>query len=1216
MPRTRRALTSTLLVLGIAAIAPISFAQNDTTQPHAGMLRYPAISATELAFVYAGKLWRAPRTGGVAVPAALPPGGVTFPRFSPDGKTLAFTANYDGNADLYTIPTAGGIPERLTHHPGPDLLCGWTPDGRLLYTNRLMTPTPRISAMLTVSASGGQPTPLPIPYGEDGALSPDGRFLAYTPSSTNDRTWKRYRGGWAQDIWVFDLQTKTARKVTDWEGTDTLPMWADTKTLFYLSDNGPEHRLNLWKLDLPTGKRRQVTRYADYDVKWPSIGGGGIVFQHGAQLVVLDTTTEKAQPVRITIPGDRPALRPRTVDAARQIASLSLAPSAKRVALGARGDIWAAPAKDGTPRNLTRTSGAHERDPAWSPDGKWIAYLCDASGEYELYLLAADGKGAPRRLTHGGTAYRQMGQWSPDAKWLTFSDKTGALFLLDVEKATVIPVDVSPTGDLAATWSPDARWLAYAKADDPREAPVIWIYSLETKEKRAVTGGMFADTNPVFDRKGEWLYYTSNRSFRQPTYDENMSTWIYTNTQVLVAVPLRADIASPLLPKSDEEPGTAPAKPAEPKKTEVTLFGKPVVAAADEVSGTWAGTLSGTPTGDVSITITLTLAADGRAVSGTVAVAGRGDGKLSGTYDPAAHTLDLNVAAADTPPFSFKGRIVGNTLILTGGPAGFNLSATLNRQGAPAVSPATPPAVAETAIKIVPVRIDFDAFEARGLQLPVPPGTFGSLGVNAQNQLLYVRTGKGIQLFDMTETNPTEKTVNAGAAAFELSADGKNLLVPAGAGASIQVASAGSTPTPIVTRGMNATIEPRAEWAQLLREAWRIERDFFYDPNMHGVDWPAVLKQYEAMLPDAVNRADVGVLIAEMIAELNVGHAYYSAGPDDEPAPSVGVGMLGCDFTRENGAYRIGKIYRGAPWDTDARSPLSQPGALVKTGDYLLAVNGAPIDPKQDVWAAFVGLDNRTVTMTVSAKPTLDGDAREVPIRLLGSETGLRFRDWIETNRKKVETLSGGKIGYIYVPDTGTNGQAELVRQFVGQLGKPALLIDDRWNGGGQIPTRFIELLNRPATNYWARRDGKDWVWPPDGHNGPKAMLINGLAGSGGDAFPFYFRQAGLGKLIGTRTWGGLVGISGNPGLLDGASVTAPTFAFYKTDGHWGIEGHGVDPDIEVIDDPAKMQNGADPQLEAAVAHLLDALKKKPYIAPRRPTYPDRKGMGIKKEDI
>jgi tricorn protease len=492
--------------------------------------------------------------------------------------------------------------------------------------------------------------------------------------------------------------------------------------------------------------------------------------------------------------------------------------------------------------------------------------------------------------------------------------------------------------------------------------------------------------------------------------------------------------------------------------------------------------------------------------------------------------------------------------------------------------------------------------------------------VNKSGQLLFVRVGApgseeatSVKLFDIKDEKREEKNVGAGAS-FQVSADGSKILIPRGQAAVIQDASAGSTAQPVVTAGMTSIIEPRGEWRQMFNEAWRIERDFFYDPNMHGVDWKAVREQYGKMLEDAASREDLSYIISEMISEINVGHAYYSGG-DVESQPAVSVGLLGADFELANGAYRIGTIYQGGPWDSDARGPLSQPGVKVKQGDYLLAVNGAPVDTAKDPWAAFQGMAGQTVTLTVSSQPKLDSSARDVVVKLLSGDADLRFRTWVEKNRAYVESKSGGRIGYVYVPNTGQDGQSELYRQFVGQRGKEALIIDERWNAGGQIPNRFIELLNRPVMNYWARRDHADWIWPWDAQQGPKVMLINGLAGSGGDAFPWYFRQAGLGKLIGTRTWGGLVGISGNPDLIDGASVTAPTFAFYKKDGTWAVEGHGVDPDIEVIDDPALMQNGADPQLDAAIKQIEDELKRNPFVPAKRPAYPNRKGFGVDPRD-
>ncbi|MHC4219951.1 MAG: PDZ domain-containing protein, partial [Planctomycetota bacterium] len=516
------------------------------------------------------------------------------------------------------------------------------------------------------------------------------------------------------------------------------------------------------------------------------------------------------------------------------------------------------------------------------------------------------------------------------------------------------------------------------------------------------------------------------------------------------------------------------------------------------------------------------------------------------------------------------------------------------------------------------VEIEIEGFERRAVMLPVPRGGFGDLNVNHKNQLIYARYKPDgppeIMLFDITDEKKKEKSVAKGAAGFELSADGKKMIILRGGGGAIQNASAGAAGKNVTTAGMSVTIDPREEWQQLFVEAWRLQRDYFYVANMHGLDWPAVRAHYEKMLDDCVTREDLSYVIREMISELNIGHAYYFGG-DVEDEPNETVGMLGVDWELADGAYRIKGICEGAAWDVDARNPLRQPGVDVKEGEYLLAVNGVPVDTAKDPWAAFVGLAGRTITITVSEKPQLDEDARDVVVKPLSNEMTLRYREWIERNRALVDAKSDSRVGYIYVPDTGVNGQNNLVRQYVGQIDKKALIIDERWNGGGQVPSRFIEMLNRPVTNYWARRDAKDFKWPPDAHHGPKCMLINGMAGSGGDLFPWYFREASLGPLIGTRTWGGLVGISGNPQLIDGGGVTVPTFGFYERDGTWGVEGHGVDPDIEVIDDPALMYNGGDPQLDVAIELMIIEIERNPYVPPQRPDAPDRSGMGILPED-
>jgi tricorn protease len=1143
--------TSSVLFLLASVFARAADAQ---VAPHAGMLRYPDVSAEHIVFVYAEDLWIVPRAGGVATPLASPPGPELSPRFSADGRAIAFVGSYDGGRDLYTIPLEGGIPMRVTHAPAGERLCDWVPEGRLLFFTNAFAGRNRQDQLFTVSAQGGAYEKLPVPYGAFGAISPSGEWLAYTPNQRDDATWKRYRGGMQSDIWLFHLKNKSARRVTDWEGTDTQPMWHRDQ-LYYLSDEGPSHRLNIWGFDPATERRRQVTRYDDFDVKWPSVGPGAkglgeIVFQHGSDLVLLDLSTEKTSIVQVRVPGARAQLRPQTFDAARLIQSWGLSPSGKRAVVAARGDVWTLPAKEGSPRNLTRTSGIAERDPAWSPDGTRIAYFSDSSGEYELHLIAADGKGEPRRLTEGGAAFRANPIWSPDSRYIVFTDKTGSLFAHSIESGATTLVDKDPwAGDLLGeppSWSHDGRWLAYSRQDERSAMPVIWLYEVETGDKHQVTAGMFADHLPTFDRKGDWLYFKSSRSF-SPVYGEIDTSFVYTNSEVLLAVPLRLDVKSPFLAKSDEETGK---KPDDDESDDDDENGKD--KDKDDKDGDKQN-------GDKS--------------------------KDGGKDDKAAKQDDKD---EQEKPGKKK-----------------------DKDDEPRAR----------------VEIALEDFEARAIELPLDAGRYGQLEINDSGALVYTRAvGVGedadepnLYIFDPADDEPEEQELEEKIDGFTLSGDGKKMLLIKDGVATIVDAKAGGKsdekPDKVVTEGMQVSVDPRAEWNQVFQDAWRIMRDWFYDPKMHNVDWARVRDQYTEMLADCASRDDVGYVIREMISELNVGHAYYS-GPNlgGGPGPRR-TGLLGCDYVLDSGAWRIAMIHQGAAWDVDARNPLRAAGVDVREGDWLLAVNGVPLDPKKDPWAAFQGTAGQAITLTVSKKPTLDAEARDVVVKALDSETELRFRAWIEKNRAYVERKSGGRIGYVYVMSTGIDGQNDLVRQLFGQASKDALIIDERWNNGGQIPTRFIEMLNRPVTNYWARRDAKDWAWPPDGHRGPKCMLINGQAGSGGDAFPAYFKMMGLGKLIGTRTWGGLVGLSGNPGLIDGASVNVPTFGYYDKDGTWGIEGHGVEPDIVVVDDPSLMADGGDPQLDAAITHMQAELQRAPYVAPPRPSYPDRSQMGIADSD-
>ncbi len=1241
-----------------------------------GLCRYPDVSKTEIVFVYANDLWIAPKQGGTARPLASPRGFEGSPRFSPDGKSIAFRGNYDQGLDLYTISSQGGIPQRVTHHPTVEGLCDWTPDGAgLIFMASGIDGLSRAAKLYSVPASGGLPTMLPVPYGANGSLDKTGEWLAYTPHSTDNRTWKRYRGGMATDVWLFNVKTGESRRITDWEGTDTLPMWHG-RTVYYLSDEGAAeaHVLNIWSYDIDSGARRQVTRFKEHDVKWPAIGpddgtGGEIVLQHGDNIYLLDLKTNAARVVEITVPGDRQSLRPTIVDAAENIQGSSISPSGKRVAVVARGDIWTAPAENGTPRNLTRTDGVFERSATWSPDGKTIAFFSDATGEYELYTIPADGTGEPRQITAPREGREQCFRtdivWSPDSKSVVLQDKAGNIELVKLEDGATVSLDKNPSAPRVApiSFSNDSRWIAWSRSCDETELDAIYLYDTKAADaaqaRTMVTSGFYSDSNPTFDRKGDWLAFTSRRNF-SPRYSEFDTTWIYDNSQVLMAVPLKKDFKLPWLPTSDEEgqkdepkkddakpagaEGGAPAAgapaggPAEGRRRRRTdaeaaeRLAAEITAAQDErkddapaasgASGTWNCVVR---IDNAPVAVKLVLTDTDGTVTGT-ATSIMGSADLTGTYDAATGALKLS-GSANGAAFELDLKVEGDSITGTASTVGedgaamkIDFSGTrvpAKQDGDAEKKDETKDAKKDEKKEVV---IDLEGFEARAVQLPAAAGSFGSLGFNDRNELIYGRDGS-VRILDLTDRNPSEKSGVAGTR-FEVSADGKKLLLGGRGGASIAGSGAGATAKPIVTSPMLVTVDPRAERRQILVDAWRIFRDYFYEAGMHGVDWPAIRVKYEAMLPAVVTREDLNYLIAEMISELNAGHAYLQGQGDVETAPSRAVGMLGVEFApafNDDGspaqAWKLARFKAGAAFDHTARSPLAAQGLGVAEGDYLLAVNGVDIDPTRDPWSAFLGLADRSVVLTVSKKPVRDADARDVVVTTMASEDSLNYRDWVESKRRRVEELSGGRIGYIYVPNTGVDGQTELVRQFYGQRMKPALLIDERWNGGGQIPTRFIELLNRPVTNYWARRDARDGAWPPDGHRGPKAMLVNGLAGSGGDMFPWLFQHNKLGPVIGTRTWGGLIGISGNPSLLDGGTIAVPTFGFYETDGTWGVEGHGIDPDIEVIDDPAKMKDGGDPQLEKAVELLLKELETNAYKPVPEPKGPNRRGMGLPDSD-
>ncbi len=1123
-----------LLALGLGlSISTSAVAAEKPARIDARMMRQPDVSATHIAFVYAGDIWVAPKSGGEAVRLSSPRGEESFPKFSPDGATLAFSGNYDGNTDIYTVPVAGGLPQRITHHGAPDRVIDWYPDGKtILYATTMTSFKDRFNQLYQVAAEGGLPEKLPMPYGEFGAISPNGRSIVFNTISVDFRTWKRYRGGMNPDLWLFDLATLKARNLTKSTAAESIPMWHGNK-IYFLSDRDENKRFNLWSLDLGNDRLKQVTFFKDYDVHFPSIGPGEIVFENAGRLHLLDLKTEKSRAVDIAVTTDRSTLKPRSENVSSLIQGAAVSPSGKRVLFYARGDIFSAPAEHGVVRNLTHSSGVAERYPAWSPDGKLIAYWSDRSGEYELTVRDAErnpeSESEERTLTALGPGFRYPPQWSPDSQKILWIDQAMKMWVYDFATKTNRFIEQQKWmyhGELQGfrvSWSADSRWLAYATDLDNRNSAIV-IYDYTNGRRHQVTSGFYNDEQPVFDPDGKYLYLRTGRSFG-PVYSDLDNSWIYANTMQLAAIPLRKDVASPLAPRNDEE---GDKKKDEAKKTD-----------------------------------------DKKADEKKPADSKNGENKSEKPETKDEAKPDAKDADKKDDQKGDKDK------------------------------------------KPKPVEIDLDGFEERLVILPPKPGRYADLCA-VPGKLLYrwlPRTGSDATTsplefydFEKRETKRVADDVDD----LELSANREKLLVRKERNFYlVEPKEAQKLDKRIESGSLEETVDPVAEWKQIFTDAWRLERDLFYDPKLHGVDWNLMRERYGKLLEDAVTRWDVNFVIGELISELNASHTYRGGG-DVEKTAERGVGYLGCDFMLTNGAYRITKIIQAAPWDSEVRSPLAQPGLTnVSVGDYLLAINGEPMDPKRDPWAALQGLADKPVFLTVNDQPTRKG-AREVLVQTLASEARLRNLAWIHENRLRVEQASDGKIGYVYVPDTGQNGQNELVRQFRGQFTKAGLIIDERFNSGGQIPDRFVELLDRPLRNFWGVRDGMDWPWPPVGHFGPQAMLINGWSGSGGDCFPYYFQQSKLGPLIGQRTWGGLIGITGSPPLVDGGNVTIPTFGIYSKTGEWIIESYGVDPDIEVVDDPGEMARGGDPQLERAVFEMLKAIRQNPPPTVKKPKYPDR----------
>ena len=1068
----------------LLTITALTCALITNAQINAALFRYPAVSSTQIVFTYANDLWVVPKEGGKALHLSSPAGVEVFPKFSPDGSTIAYTADYDGNNSIYTIPVTGGIPSRLTWHGSGERVVDWYPDGKhILFASGRQSGRERFNRFFSISATGGAPEALPLPYAEYGTLSPDGTQLAFTYTSQLGRNWKRYRGGWAGKIHLFHLTGYADENISaGTDADDELPMWHGN-SIFFLSDRGEEKRMNLWEYDLTSKKFTQLTRFTDYDVHFPSLGPDDIVFEQAGALFLYKIAAHQYKQVPVQVVTDENALRPTLQPAEKMLANSFISADGKRVLFEARGDIYTVPAENGPVIDLTRTSGIAERFPAWSPDGKYIAYWSDRSGEYELTLLEA-GKNTPeKKLTSYGPGFRYNLFWSPDSKKIAFIDKAMKIFIYDRNTDQTTLVDKAQQysdGNLqnfTPNWSPDSRFLTFDRdLDNGHHA--VYIYDYTAKQLHQVTSPFYSSSSPVFDPSGKYLFITTNQSFN-PLYSDLDNTFIYPNSTKLAAIVLQKSTPSPLYPKNDT--------------TAIKEEGAPTAAASDK------------------------------------------------------------------------------------------------KAKPPVVPPPSKPSIPATTI-------DFEGLEARLILLPADAGNYNNLQA-IDGKLIFLQpsnTGsesksQALRFFDLDKR--TTKTILADVSGYQLSADGKHLLVTKDGAWFIVGADEGQKmEKKLRTAEMQQWVNPREEWRQIFVDAWRIERDYFYDAAMHGVDWNKVRTQYGKLIEEASTREEVDFIIGEMIGELSASHTYHGGGALED-TKRASVGYLGIDWTVDGDYYKIKKIIRGAAWDAEVRSPLDQPGVSVKEGDFILAVNGVPLTTKTDPYAVFGNLAGKPVELTYSNNASFSG-AHTVIVQTLAAENRLRNLAWIEEKRRRVEEATNGQVGYVYVRSTGVDGQNELIRQFTGQLDKKALIIDERFNDGGQIPDRFIEMLNRKPLAWWATRDGIAWKWPPAGNFGPKVMLINGWSGSGGDAFPDYFRKTGLGPLIGTRTWGGLIGISGAPGLIDGGAITVPTFRMYNPDGTWFKEGHGVDPDILLPEDLTQGAQGKDNQLERAITEITEALKK------------------------
>ncbi len=1061
------------------------------------LLTQPAISKDHIAFVYAGDLWIAGIDGANVRRLTSDVGLESNPAFSPDGTLIAFSAQYEGNTDVYAMPVEGGTPTRLTWHPGPDIVQGFSPDGSsVVFTSARYVYTTRYTQLFTVPIKGGFPgKPLKIPHANRGVYSTDGKRFAYNPLYPAFNQWKNYRGGTNSTIVLFRFSDNAVEKIPQPAGrcNDTDPMWIDDAVYFRSDRNG---EFNIFSYDLKTKTLKQLTRHSDFPVAGCSAGSGRIIYEQAGWLHVLDPRRGESRRLTVGVAADLVETRPRFVKGFRYIRNRSVSPTGARVALEFRGEIVTIPAEKGDPRILTGTMGAHERSPVWSPDGRRIAFFSDESGEYELHVRSQDGKGEVKKYKLAGAGFYDSPEWSPDSRKISYTDNSWSLYWLDLETGVTKKIGgeylygPSRARTIQHVWSPDSKWIAYT-LNTKAYIRTVYAHSLEQDKSYAITDGLSDVSEPAFDAGGKYLYFFGSTDAGPVKQWFDMSNADMRATRSLYLVVLKKGIPSPIAKESDEEKGPAGEKEKDEPK--------------DKVTGT-------------------------------------------------------------TEPFS----------------------------------------------------IDFEGIQYRILTIPLPAGDYSQLQAGAAGQFYYLKTvpvtpapdgppppGGQLHRYDLDERK--DETILTGILSYEVSGNRKKILY-SGRDSLAVVAPDGKPKSgegKLKTDAIEVRMDPRQEWEQIFHEAWRINRDYFYDPNMHGADWKAMREKYAIFLPHLAVRSDLNRIISWMCSELAVGHHRVGGGDSPQEPKNVPGGLLGADYSIENGRYRFSKVYGGLNWNPDLRAPLTEPGVDVRPGEYLLTVRGQDLRPPANVYSLFENTAGKIVEIAVGPNPDGTG-SRTVSVVPIANEAALRNRDWVEGNLRKVDQATGGKVAYVYVPNTTTLGHEYFKRYFYPQSYKEAIIVDERFNGGGQVADYYIDHLRRPLISYWAMRYGADLKTPGASIQGPKVMLIDETAGSGGDLLPWMFRKLGLGKLIGKRTWGGLVGILGFPVLMDGGMVTAPNLAIWVPDGGWVVENEGVPPDIEVEQTPAEVIAGRDPQLEKAIEVVMAELKKNPPPQPKRPPYPIR----------